>query len=765
VLPAILRAVNDDGQLTRTDGKSEPPSGGSQTVDVFGWIEVGAQRYPLPSDLTTQVGRSPKADIVLHDPTVSHTHAAVALRDGVPAIRDCGSHNGTFANGVPVGEGGAELRHGVVVHFGECEARFVAVGAEQRTRKLSKIRRYTLDHDLTIGRAPDNDVVLDEPNVSRHHAVLRAGPPASIEDLGSRNGTRLGVDPVRISALAQGDEIGVGHYRLTLDGSGVTVVDQRVGVGLQGVNLCAAVGGRTILHPTTLTVARGEVLALIGPSGSGKSTLLRLLAGVSRPTSGETTVDSEPIAVRMSDLGYVPQQDTIHARLTVREALACAAVLRLPSDTSEDEVAHHVESVAAELELTPWVDAMIGSLSGGQRKRVACGVELIGRPSIFLLDEPTSGLDPPLERQMMQTIRDLADEGRGVVVTTHATSSLSLCDTLAIMAPGGHLAFVGEPTVALERYGVAHYDELYSGAQPTQDFALDGEAPVEPRRAGELAQAPRPPSDRSLARQLAVLTGRYLRTFVRDRRTVLVLLGQVPVIALLIAALFPAGLLQHPDVEPLKSAQFAFLLVTASLWIGLISSCREIVNERSIVVREFAVGSRIGAYLASKAIVLFSLAAVQTVLLLGLATAVQPLHEPASSYVELYFLLLLTAWAAISAGLAVSTLARSVDQATSFVPLLLIPQLLFAGALVTVKSMQPVVRALSDLVVARWSFAGAGSSLQMNSRLLGDRPAAEGYGHAFFSVDPALAAAAILVFVAAGLTIAGRLLARRTDDH
>jgi ABC transport system ATP-binding/permease protein len=752
--------MSEETQLTRVEG--EPPAGDSQVVEVFGWIEHGAQRYPLPSNMTTQLGRSPQADIVLADPTVSHTHAEVAMRDGVPTIRDCGSHNGTFADAEPVGDG-APLRDGSVLHLGECEVRFLAVGVERRTQRLSKIRRFPLDRDLTIGRAPDNDVVLDEPNISRHHAVLRAGPPLAVEDLGSRNGTRLGRDRVRVSALTQGDEIGIGHYRLSVDRGGLTVADQRVGVGLQGVNLRAEVGGRTILQPTSLTIARGEVLALIGPSGSGKSTLLRLLAGVSRPTSGETTIDGEPIAMRMSDLGYVPQQDTIHDRLTVREALSCAATLRLPADTSDAEIADHVEAVAAELDLSAWIDSLIGSLSGGQRKRAACGVELIGRPSIFLLDEPTSGLDPPLERQMMQTIRDLADEGRGVAVTTHATSSLSLCDTLAIMAPGGHLAFVGSPDDALERYGVAHYDELYSAAQPTQDHELGGEEAPEPRRAGHLEQGERPPTDRSFARQLAVLTGRYLRTFGRDRRTAIVLLAQVPVIALLIAALFPAGVLEQPDAEPAKSAQFAFLLVTASLWIGLISSCREIVNERSIVLREFAVGSRVGAYLGSKAIVLFSLAVVQTALLLGFATLIQPLHEPASSYLELYGVLLATAWAAIATGLAVSTLARSVDQATSFVPLLLIPQLLFAGALVTLTSMQPAVRVLSELVVARWSFAGAGNSLDMNARLATDPGAAAGYGESFFALAAPLAIAVILVFVVAGLGVAGLLLTRRGD--
>ncbi|MEX2449182.1 MAG: FHA domain-containing protein [Solirubrobacterales bacterium] len=733
-----------------------------QVVEVFGWIEQGPQRHPLPSNVATQIGRSPECDIVLADPTVSQTHAQVRLSDGIPVLRDDGSHNGTFVDAVRVGSSGKPLRDGAVLHLGECEARFVAVGTEQRTRRLSKIRRFPFDRDLTIGRAPDNDVVVDEPNVSRYHAVVRVGSPPSVEDLGSRNGTRLGRDRVRVSTLTQGDEIGIGHYRLALDRGGLIVVDQRVGVGLQGVNLRAEVGGRTILQPTTLTVARGEVLALIGPSGSGKSTLLRLLAGVATPSAGETTVDGEPVAMRMPELGYVPQEDTIHDRLTVREALACAAVLRLPVDTSEEEIAEHVESVTAELDLRTRVDTLIGSLSGGQRKRAACGVELIGRPSIFLLDEPTSGLDPPLERQMMQTIRDLADEGRGVVVTTHATSSLSLCDTLAIMAPGGNLAYVGAPEEALERHGVSHYDELYSVAQPTADVRLtDGRELPEPRRAEQLPRTERPSTDRSFGRQLFALTGRYLRTFTRDRRTALVLLGQVPVIALLIALLFPAALFAHPDAEPTKSTQAVFLLVTASLWIGLISACREIVNERSVVLREFAVGSRIGAYLGSKVAILFSLAVLQTALLLAIFTALRPLHEPVGSYLALYGVLLATSWAAIATGLAVSTLARSVDQATSFVPMLLIPQLLFAGALVTVEAMGAPIRMLSALVVARWAFAGAGNSVEMNERLAADPQAAAGYGDSFFALPAPLASVVVLVFVVAGLLLARVLLTRR----
>ena len=271
--------MSDETQLPQAGDASLASKGISGVMDVFGWIEVGQRRYPLPVSVTTHLGRSPQVDIVLPDPTVSHAHAKIALRDGAATIWDCRSHNGTFVDADQVGENGAHLRDGAVLHLGECQLRFVALGSERQTRRHSRIHRYSIDHDLTIGRAPDNDVVLDEPNVSRYHAVLQVGPPLSIEDRNSRNGTRLGTEPVRISALTVGDEIGIGHYRLSVDPGRLTVIDQRVGVGLRGVNLKVAIDGRTLLHPTTLTVPRGEVLALIGPSGSGKSTLLRLLAG------------------------------------------------------------------------------------------------------------------------------------------------------------------------------------------------------------------------------------------------------------------------------------------------------------------------------------------------------------------------------------------------------------------------------------------------------------------------------------------------------
>jgi hypothetical protein len=451
----------------------------------------------------------------------------------------------------------------------------------------------------------------------------------------------------------------------------------------------------------------------------------------------------------------------VHDRLTVREALLYAARLRLPADTRREEHTAAVVDVLDELRLGDHANTIIGRLSGGQRKRVACGVELIGKPTMLLLDEPTSGLDPALERRLMLMLRRLADTGRGIVVVTHATSSLSLCDTVAVMGQGGHLLFAGSPRESLEHFEVPAYDEIYNAIEladvpaPTDEPQL----PSQPRAHTRLL------SGSSLASHTATLTARYARTFWRDRRTLGILLGQAPVMAVLIALLYPAHLLALPDVQPGRSAQFVFLLVTAALWLGLIDSCREIVKERSIISRELAVGVRLDAYIAAKTSLLFLLTTVQCVLLVAVATAIQPLHAHPATYVTLTALLILASWSTVAIGLVVSTLARSVDQATSLIPLLLIPQLLFGAALVPFARMTTPIKALADLMVSRWTFAGAGHAINMNARLL-HAPRVSGlssFGPNFFSLDPAVAAIILLGFTAALLLATAGLLTTRSN--
>jgi ABC-type multidrug transport system ATPase subunit/pSer/pThr/pTyr-binding forkhead associated (FHA) protein len=726
-------------------------------------LEIGGARFPVGPEALL-LGRDPECDVPLLDDRVSWHHLKIDLVDGSPRLTDLGSSNGTMLDGDELRGAARAISRETVIQIGSTRARIrdKATGpssARGRFRRIAIPRR-----PLSIGRAPDNDVVLDEPNVSWHHAEIRPGNPPTIRDLGARNGVRFGPQLIRGEVgLPDGAAAGIGPFSLRCEQGELVLVDEREGgLTLAAEQVGVQIGSLTILHQTSLKVTSGEFVAMIGPSGSGKTTLLKCLAGVTDPSSGRVVVGADPLEVRRTEVGYVPQSDVVHDRLTVREALLYAARLRLPSDTRRPE--HHaaIDFVLAELRLDDRQDTYVGRLSGGQRKRVACGVELIGKPMMLLLDEPTSGLDPALERRLMMTLRGLADSGRGIVVVTHATSSLSLCDTVVVMGPGGFVLFAGSPAESLEHFHVAAYDEIYNAI----DLA-SVPAPVPAASGATTARIrQRLLSGRSLPGHTAVLTARYARTLLRDRRTLAILLGQAPIIALLIALLYPAHVLALPDRQPTRSAQFVFLLVTAALWLGLVDSCREVVKERSIVLRELAVGVRLDAYMLAKACLLFVLAAAQCALLVAVAALVQPLHASAGAYGALFGLLVLTSWSTVAMGLVVSTVARSVDQATSLIPLLLIPQLLFGAALLPFAKMSGPVKALADLMVSRWAYAGTGNTIHMNRRLA-DAPVVakvSEIGNAFFALDPAAAAAILIGFTASLLLVAATLLARQSSE-
>lgn len=726
-----------------------------------GWeMEIGGLRLALGVRAVV-IGRDPVCDVAVEDDRVSWRHVKIEIKDGVPVLTDLNSSNGTYLDGAKLDGRPRAITRESIVQIGMTRIRVREITPEPSATQ-GRFRRVAVrNRTVRIGRAQDNDIILDEPNISWHHAEVRPGTPPTIVDLGSRNGVRLANRLLQgAGSLDPGVPAGIGPFNLRHENGELIVVDERGGLSLSANRVSVSASGRTILHPTNLAIAPGEFAALIGPSGSGKTTLLKCLAGVSEPTAGSVLVGADPLELRLTDVGYVPQSDVVHDRLTVREALLYAARLRLPSDTRREEQAAAVDDVIGELRLSEHEDTRIGQLSGGQRKRAACGVELIGKPTMLLLDEPTSGLDPALERRLMTALRRLADSGRGIVVATHATSSLSLCDTVVVMGPGGHVLFVGSPRESLERFQVAAYDEIYDAIDLTDTPTTTEEPPfARPRRPRR-----RLLSGRSMTKHTAALTGRYAQTFGRDRRTLGILLGQAPIIALLIAFLYPRGVLALPDRQPGRSAQFAFLLVTAALWLGLFDSCREIVKERSIILRELAVGVRLDAYLVAKSSLLFLLAAVQSSLLVAVATAIQPLHAATATYAGLIGLVIAVSWAGVAIGLVVSTLARSVDQATSVIPILLIPQLLFGGALVPFARMGAPIKPLADLMVSRWGFAGAGHAIQMNTRLA-DAPklaSLSGYGTSFFSLGQGIASIILLGFTAALLLATAIRLARHS---
>lgn len=516
--------------------------------------------------------------------------------------------------------------------------------------------------------------------------------------------------------------------------------------------------GARILGPVSLEIAAGSLVALMGPNGSGKSTLLRVLAGVTRPTAGSATWDQQPTQSAAHMLGYVPQRESVHDLLTAREALCYAASLRL--DGSAD-TRSRAATVLSELGLTAQADTLIESLSGGERRRAACGLELVGDPPVLLLDEPTSGLDEVLERRLMALFRRLAGQDRAVLVATHATTSLDLCDEVIVLQDG-RTAYRGSG-----RGARTHITALAENppAVPNADPLRPADAAAPDAIEGALQATPRPQigmgASRPFLLELRVLAARYLRMIVRDRRTLAVLLLQAPAIGLLIAVVFNSGALAQ-GASPIGALELVFLVMTAAIWLGAASAAREVVKERGLVEREFDVGVRLDAYVLAKALVLFALNFVQILLLVQVVELLRPLGISSSGRLELFAIALLTAWTSAAMGLAVSCAARSVDQAAGAIPLLLMPQLLLAGGLIPLAQMPRVVSAIANVVFARWSYAGLGSAARVGARLAAsENPGLLGFDNRFFALTPATAAGILVAFTVIELLLAVLLLMRR----
>lgn len=779
-----------DARFCTACGKEQPQ--GAHTPPPLPTVGLGAQLHiqeegqgrmvPLgPAPL--MIGRAPGNDLLLTSRYVSGRHARVEAHGQAHRIVDVGSTNGVLYEGRRVDS--HDLADGDVIRIGDpATGSFVSLTysnpAAARAPQASQVARsYRLDPkdpQVTIGRA-GCDVVLENPQVSRFHAQIdQATGGATLRDAGSTNGTF--VNGQRLSGahtLRPGDVIQIGAFKLVYNVGSLDQYDQRGALRIDARGLTRQVrrGGqsRIILSDVSLSIAPREFVALVGGSGTGKSTLMKALCGYAPATSGQLRVNGDDFYANFDNyrnvLGYVPQDDILHRTLPVDRALGYAARLRLPGDTAASEIAGRVSRVLEDVEMTPHSDKLVENLSGGQRKRVSIGAELLADPSLFFLDEPTSGLDPGLEKKMMYTLRRLADSGRTIVLVTHATANITVCDHVAFMA-GGRLVYYGPPGEALSFFNVTSgdfadiYTKLEGAGDPAspvvqRDLKAEHEAWTQANPAGKghpalaelwelkyraspqhqryvsarLAEAPAGPVVQggqaaavkrkdSPLRQLGLLTRRYLDLTLQDRRNLLILLLQAPIIALLLLLVARGDALtgaQAADVlQRGEAKKVLFMLATVSVWFGIINAAREIVKEQAIFQRERLVNLRIGPYLGSKAAVLSLLTLVQTAILLGIiALKVQFPGESGlllPPLAETFVTLLLTSLAGMALGLLISAFAASADRAISVVPLALIPQILFAGLIFEVTG---AATPLSWLTISSWSMSALGASLDLNA--------------------------------------------------
>ena len=508
----------------------------------------------------------------------------------------------------------------------------------------TELSPISLEEHLIVGRDPQCDVVLPSRDVSRCHAeIRRENGTYSVRDLSSTNGTFVNGAEVRgRTALREGCRLRVGSYTFLLRGELLLPSCQKGKVRIALHNISQEVMDRAtgqkllLLDGINLVIEPNEFVALLGPSGSGKSTLMDAVNGRRPASSGRVMVNEDDFYATYRyyrrAIGYVPQKDIVHTTLTVHQALTFTARLRLPSDTSGHEIERVVSEVMQKIGLSERRDTLVSNLSGGQAKRVSLGAELIADPSLLFLDEATSGLDAGTEAKMMTLFRQITDEGKTVLCITHNVENVKLCDLVVVLAKG-RLVYYGPPAEAPGFFGVSHISEVYDRleSKPVEEWADRFRASALYQRyvvgrseaTTQEQKALQAPDTRSGAgvplaetcRQMQVLTSRYATVLLQDRKNVALLLGQAPLIGLLLGAVFSRGAAHDQRLV-------VFLMAISAIWFGCINASREVVKELPIYLRERAVNLELFAYLGSKVLVLTALCAVQC---LGLFIIVSPL--------------------------------------------------------------------------------------------------------------------------------------------
>jgi ABC transport system ATP-binding/permease protein len=641
---------------------------------------------------------------------------------------------------------------------------------------------------VTIGRDPTNTVVVDDPLASRHHAILRRTPDGrwTLSDR-SANGTFVNGRAVHRSAVIMNehDELSIGMCTYHFVGGRLLDASTLRPVVLTACNVSVTdASGRPLVGGVDLSLRKGHTLAVVGCSGAGKSTLLRTLAGIQRPDHGSIAVGDG------CRVGFVPQDDVMHTSLTVRAALLYGARLRFPRTVTNVEINARVDEVIDELGLTTRATHRIDTLSGGERKRVNVGLELLTQPSLLFVDEPTSGLDPASEAAVMGQLHQLAAHGCAVVVVTHATHCLDGFDEVLVLTRQGRVAYLGPPDGRRATFGTASWPSIFASLDKVGDFAVAERSPAQrPRcrsivhfRPGVTQCAHRGSFAKSTVAgrdQYTTLLRRFVSVLTSDRKHLVLLIGQAPIISVLIMVL-SRGALANSRPETGSHASIALLsIVLGVAYLGASNAVREIVKEKAIVQREKLFGLSSWAYIGSKATVLSLLIAVQSacLVLVGLAldgrhtSAVVPLW-PATF--ELVITTFFTGCAAMCVGLLISAIATNVDKATAALPVVLLAMYLLSGGPSDL-SRTPIMREISHVNVAKWGLAGVAATTDLNrlnrcNESVREAPVAGAFASAFggqcrgqwaHRLDSVMNAWVALLLIALGaLLIAGRVTNR-----
>ena len=568
----------------------------------------------------------------------------------------------------------------------------------------------------------------------------------------------VGETPVRGTAkLKDGDtiRIDVGQFLRCNFSERIIEEERNIIRSLEVVDLNHRFSNSEIaLDGISFAINRGEMVCVMGASGSGKSTLLKVMGGQIQPSGGQVLLNDQSLYDNLDELkryvSYIPQEDAFDEHLTIGENLQFAAAIRSPHLSRRDRT-RRLESKLVELGLHERRDSVVGSpikktLSGGERKRLNIGLDMIGNADVYLFDEPTSGLSSKDSEHVVEIIRGMA-HNKIIVVTIHQPSSkiFQMFHKAILFDRGGKLVFFGTPNDMLRYFAEAEHQHQFGadlGACPScgttrPEFIFDvletplrdisGDIIYEENNRGQLVPArryspefwrdkyeafrliqdvkqvslrrepitPLPKKSEETKRspvrwhdewtQLRTLLRRSFMSKLRNRANLWITMGGAPLLALLVGTVLrysESGKYDYASAYHIP--QYLFITLLVAMFLGLMNSADDIIRDRAVLQRERNLNVRLSYYVLSKTVSLGVFALIQCVLFVLIANAVLSVRGMFWVHLGIVFM---TAMGGVALGLVVSSLVSDAKTAANVVPLILIPQMILGGALIKFEDM------------------------------------------------------------------------------